>query len=113
MDQRYTLGLLDLRGLNTAPNRPQIAPTDFHRPDWTVDELGNIFGTAIDTSGNFYATASSHYGAAFGYTLGANRSNIRRSILRYGNIGGGGERPGRRGYHLQNGRRHGCADGVR
>ncbi|MEO0732263.1 MAG: SdrD B-like domain-containing protein, partial [Bacteroidota bacterium] len=87
--QQYTLGLIDVRNLTLANDRPLTDPIDFHHPDWTVTQIGNVFGTTTDNKGNFYATASSHYGAGFGYALGGDVSNIRNALIRYGEIGGG------------------------
>jgi len=86
---QYTLGLIDIRNVTLANDRPQATLMDFHHPDWTVTRIGNVYGTTTDDSGNFYATASSHYGSGFGYVLGADVSNFRASILKYGEIGGG------------------------
>jgi len=38
----------------------------FKHPDWDIDQIGNLFGTAVDnTRGDFYAAASSNYSPVF------------------------------------------------
>ena len=85
-ESQFTLGLIDVRDITFGDFRPTAALIDFHHPDWTATRIGNVFGTAVDDEGTFYTTASSHYGASYGYGSG---SNFRPAVIRYGEIGGG------------------------
>ncbi len=90
MSERYVVGLLDFRNIAVTASRPEINPGVFHHPDWTVDVLGNVFGTDFDATGNMYVTASSHYSNIFGYDLGGTTpQNLAVAIINYGNLGGG------------------------
>jgi uncharacterized repeat protein (TIGR01451 family) len=88
-DERHTVGLVDIKGINTAGNRPEVNPNGYYHPSWNVDNIGNVFGIDYDTTGNIFVTASSHYSHIFGYVLGSNTSNFTRAIIQYGNLGGG------------------------
>ena len=82
-------GLLDISSTVPATGRQNQTTTTpmFHHPDWHIDQLGNLFGTAIDnTRGDMFATASSNYSHRF-YTNAA--AGSRDAITQYGAIGGG------------------------
>ena len=55
-------------------------PLSWSHQDWSVNQIGNVYGTDIDNQGNMYAAASSNYGSGF---LGSD------ATIRYGEIGGG------------------------
>lgn len=89
---RYVVGLVDFRNVTTSATRPEVNPAVFHHPDWTVDKLGNVFGTDFDKAGNVYVTASSHYSNIFGYDLGGTTpQNLAVAVINYGSIGGGAQ----------------------
>ena len=100
-NERFTVGLVDVRSIGFANNRPEVNPTMYHHPSWVVDSIGNVFGIDTDKEGNMYAAASSHYAAAFGYVLGGNNSHNAKSVLRYGDIGGGADDLGAAGTVYQ------------
>ncbi len=82
---RFPIGLIDFN--NSIPASGRIDITDpakvYHHLDWKIEDLGNLFGIAInDNSGEILLAASSNYGARF-------RSSLGTTILRYGNLGGG------------------------
>lgn len=81
---RYVMAFMALN--NSVPaNRAEITNMDsvVHHTDWHIDNMGNVFGVAIDNStATSYVSASSNYGSAFGF-LGNNAA-----ILNYGAIGG-------------------------
>ena len=83
-NERYAAGLIDIRSISTGATRPQVIPPMYHHPSWKIDSIGNTYGVDYDTLGNMYLTASSHYGAGFGW-------QGDKSIIRYGDIGGGKE----------------------
>ncbi len=81
--------LLDITNAVPAAGRSEVTGTTpvFHHPDWHIDQLGNLFGIAIDSQrGDLYTTASSNYSHEF-YTNAA-PGNVP-AIVQYGNIGGG------------------------
>ncbi len=88
-DERHTVGLVDIKGINTDANRPEVNPNGWYHPSWNVDNIGNVFGIDYDTQGNIYVTASSHYSHIYGYVLGSNVSNYTQAIIKYGDLGGG------------------------
>ncbi len=81
---RYTFGIIDHDAVLPVSSRIDYTGnalvSDFHHPDWHVDEIGNVFGIAIDNFGYMYVGASANYSAGF---LGS------VAIIKYGNIGGG------------------------
>ena len=88
-DERHTVGLVDIKGINTANNRPEVNPNAWYHSSWSVDNIGNVFGIDYDTTGNIYVTASSHYSHIYGYILGPDASNYTQAIIKYGDLGGG------------------------
>ncbi|MEM7147656.1 MAG: SdrD B-like domain-containing protein [Verrucomicrobiota bacterium] len=83
-DQRWTLGMADIDGIIPGTGRVDQSGSvsGYHHPSWHIDQIGNVFGIAINpTNGEVFLTASSNYGAGyFGQT----------AILQYGTIEGGG-----------------------
>ena len=58
----YVFGLIDLRTPPPARiGRNWNAPM-YHHPSWTARNLGQVFGVALDDTGNIYVTATSMYG---------------------------------------------------
>jgi len=88
-DERHTVGLMDIKGINTAGDRPEVNPNGWYHPSWNVDNIGNVFGIDYDTTGNIYVTASTHYSHVYGYILGPDASNYTQAIIKYGDLGGG------------------------
>ncbi len=88
-EEQHTVGLMDIKGITTAADRPEVNPNGWYHPSWHVDTIGNVFGIDYDTTGNIYVTASSHYSHVFGYVLGPDASNYTQAIIKYGNLGGG------------------------
>ena len=85
-----TFGLYDLRSPAPAdygpcnPGGPQATVTtplwdaeQYHHPSWNAEDLGNVFGVALDDEKNIYVAAHGLYGT------------YRPLHHRYGNIGGG------------------------
>ena len=79
----FTFGLVDLR--NPAPTnygpRGSAAPfwnaATYHDPSWNAENLGNVFGITLDSSGNMFVAAHGLYG------------QYRPVHHRHGNLGGG------------------------
>ena len=87
-----SFGLLDISSTVPATGRVDqtTATPMFHHPDWHIDQIGNVFGTAIDnTRGDMFAAASSNYSQVF-YD---NTPDVatQAAIVQYGAIGGGAE----------------------
>ena len=85
--QRFTFGLINIDGALPGGGRIDATNTQavYHHPSWDIDELGNVFGVAInETNGCIFTTASSNYGSA--YSSGISNDP---AIVQYGNIGGG------------------------
>ena len=83
---RYVMAYLSMNnGIPTsAPFRDDITNGDsvVHHSDWLVSNIGNVFGTAINQqTAEVFVTASSNYGAGFGFL------NSSPSVLNYGVIG--------------------------
>jgi len=83
-----SFGLLDID--NSIPATGAVDTTGdtpmFHHPDWHIDQIGNVFGVAIDNRrGDLFTAASSNWSHEF-YT---NAGGTRPSIVQYGLIGGG------------------------
>ena len=79
---RYTFGMMSLNG--SLPGAGRIETTDmdsmYHHSTWTVDNIGNPFGIAINTrTAEVFLTASTNYGAGF---FG------NPSVLNHGSLGG-------------------------
>ena len=88
-DGKYSLEVHDIRSVSTANNRPISTPSVYRHPDWSLDSaqnIGNVFGLAIDDERYIYTTASAHYGSEVGYSGGGNN---REAVNAYGTIGGG------------------------
>lgn len=86
-NQRWTFGLVNIDGALPGSGRIEATATQavYHHPSWQVEELGNVFGIAMNrTNGCVLVAASSNYAAAFSSTSASNPA-----ILNYGNIGGG------------------------
>ncbi|MEE9447212.1 MAG: hypothetical protein V3V09_04585, partial [Arenicellales bacterium] len=86
-DGKYTLTLFDARNTAKSNGRTITTPSIFRHPDWnlaSVNNIGQVFGLAIDDERYIYTTASTHYGAEVGYG-GAKEIAINA----FGTIGGG------------------------
>ncbi len=86
-----SFGMLDVDNSIPGDRSDTTADTPmFHHPDYDINRLGNVFGTAIDNrTGNFFAAASSNYSHVFyNDTVAGGRYT---GIVRYGDIGGGAE----------------------
>lgn len=80
-DVDHSLKLFDIRAASLASNHP-IQDVDSHvHHHWDTASIGNVYGLAIDNDRNIYTTASTHYGAFFGWA-GANQTKIT-----FGSIG--------------------------
>lgn len=80
---RWSFGMVDIKNSIPASGRVDQSGNQamYHHSSWHIDEIGNVYGIAINqTTGDVFLTASANYGAGF---LGQN------SIIQYGNIGGG------------------------
>ena len=83
--ERWTFGLMNVDDVIPASGRSNVsaAVEMYHHPSWHIDQIGNVFGLAINTrTGDIFTTASTNYGAGF-YGESA--------ILRFGSIGGGAD----------------------
>lgn len=82
--ERWMVEMLNIHDKLPVSGRTDVTATTqfFHHPSWHVDEIGNVYGVAINTStADVFVTASSNYGAGFwGET----------AILKYGAMSGGG-----------------------
>lgn len=81
--EQYTFGLINIDGAIPDSGRDETTSTQdvYHHPSWTVDQIGNVFGIAINnTNGCIFLTASSNYGAGVLNTP---------TVIQYGSIGGG------------------------
>ena len=83
-EQDYSFGMIDLNGALPVAGRIDVSLSQdmYHHPSWKVDSIGNVFGVAMDFSGNTYLTASANYSGDF---FGS------EAIIQYGAIGGGSE----------------------
>jgi len=79
--QRWTFGLINIDGALGAGRTDETAnQAVYHHPSWEVEELGNVFGVAInETNGCIFTTASANFGAAFSSAFSSNLA-----ILQYG-----------------------------
>ena len=79
--QRWTFGLINVDGVIPATGRLEVTAQMYHHPSWHVDQLGNVYGVAVnERTGDIFVTASANYGGRFKFRL---------AILQYGSIGGG------------------------
>lgn len=80
----YTFGLMDFRNPPAAlygpngPSSPLWLPAGYYDPAWNVENIGNVFGIAIDDDGDIYTAAHGLYSKTW--------SPYHH---RYGNLGGG------------------------
>lgn len=82
-DGDHALKLYDVRSPIISADRP-VQDVDVHtHHNWDTGSIGNVYGLAIDRNRNIYTTASTHFGAFFGFT-GANQAKIT-----FGSIGAG------------------------
>lgn len=84
---RYTFGLVNIDGALPTSGRTEVTNNQavYHHPSWTIDQLGNVFGIAINEgNGCIFVTASSNYGSAF-----SSEFSTQVAVLQYGAIGGG------------------------
>ncbi|HVI03167.1 MAG TPA: hypothetical protein VM869_30935 [Enhygromyxa sp.] len=58
----YSLTIVDISGDPPPPNMNYLAPL-YRRPEWTLTNLGKIFGLTLDSYGNLYVAASTVHGA--------------------------------------------------
>jgi len=87
--QRWTFGLVDIDGALPGNGRTDVTPLQnvYHHPSWELEQLGNVFGIAInETNGCIFTTASSNYGAGFTSAFSSNAA-----VTQYGSIGGGAD----------------------
>ncbi len=62
------LGIVDIRNHDTAPRGSNWAAANkTSSPDWNATNMGQIFGLAIDSDGDIFATATSVYGTDYDY----------------------------------------------
>jgi len=83
--ERWTFGLVNIDGAIPDAGRDETTATQdvYHHPSWTVDQIGNVYGIAINnTNGCMFVTASSNYGAGV---------LNQPTVIQYGNIGGGAD----------------------
>ena len=81
-DGDHSIKMFDTSNI-TPDNARTLQTPDVHtHHHWDVGSIGNIYGLAIDSDRNIYATASTHYGAGFGFSGDT-------SIIRFGSIGDG------------------------
>ncbi len=62
----FVLGIIDIRDRSLAPvgsNWTQASVGRYHHNTWTASNLGEIFGIALDYSGNIYVTGTTIYGS--------------------------------------------------
>jgi hypothetical protein len=84
---QFVFGLLDLRNPPPAkygvggPPAPLWNPPMHHEASWTAQNLGMVFGTEIDGTGNIYLTAGGIYPSGWG--------NLYTAFRGYGALGGG------------------------
>jgi len=60
----YVCGVVDIRNHPTAPNHSNWVPSMYHGTapnDWTANNIGEVFGLAVDPYGNIYTASCSHY----------------------------------------------------
>jgi len=78
--ENYAMGFMSVNG--AIPNdRSETTNMDsvYHHPSWKIDQIGNIFGVAINSStGEVLVTASSNFGSGF---------FSQEAVLNYGTIG--------------------------
>ncbi|MEP7219420.1 MAG: WD40 repeat domain-containing protein, partial [Bacteroidota bacterium] len=55
-------GIMRIQNANTAPLNINWAPPMVHPANWTLGNFGEVFGIAIDPSGDIYVTSTSCYG---------------------------------------------------
>jgi len=80
--EQWSFGLIDING-TIGGARSEAFPPMYHHPSWTMEQIGNVYGIAInDSDGCIFLTASSNYGAGF---LG------QPTVINYGSIGGGAD----------------------
>lgn len=59
----FVMGTLDIRNVGSQPLDQNWSTVPmYHHPSWTASHLGEIFGVALDGSGNIYVTATVVYG---------------------------------------------------
>ena len=83
-NERFTMALISVNDAIPGSGRSETTDPDsvYHHSSWVIAELGNVFGTAINTrTHEFFVTASSNYGAGFGFL------NSAPVALNYGSIG--------------------------
>jgi len=86
-NERFVVALFDFDGIVPATGQvDQTAQSDvYHHPTWTVDMLGNVYGTTINpTDGCMFVTASTNFSSAFGFG-----GTSQDAVLQFGSIGGG------------------------
>lgn len=81
----YVFGLMDFRNPPAVnygplgPSAPLWNPPGYHDPSWTVQNIGAVYGIALDGGGDIYLAAHGLYSKTWGLTY----------YHRYGNLGGG------------------------
>ena len=82
-DERYTIAFISANDAETTTGRAETTNPDsvYHNDLWTVDQVGNLFGVAINEyTSQALVTASSNYGSEYFGQVG---------VLGYGSIGAG------------------------
>ncbi|MAB81815.1 MAG: hypothetical protein CMJ24_00050 [Phycisphaerae bacterium] len=57
--------VFDITNINSAPNDTWFAMNRYSDPDWSPQNLGSIFGLAVDGDGNIYVTATRSWNADY------------------------------------------------
>ncbi|MCB0706880.1 MAG: hypothetical protein KDC34_16305, partial [Saprospiraceae bacterium] len=81
--ERYAFAMINVDGALPASGRLDVSASQaaYHHPSWHIDEIGNVYGVAMNQrTGETFIAASSNYGSGYFGQPG---------IVRYGNIGGG------------------------
>jgi len=75
----FTMAVIDPTNLTYDPSTQ--SPPEWHHPDWTLEQIGNIYFTESDPNGYIYATASA--------VTTIDNSPKFPSLFQFGSIGGG------------------------
>jgi uncharacterized repeat protein (TIGR01451 family) len=88
-DGNYTMRVYRINNHEYESSRPtaDFSKTDIHS-DWTINQIGNVYGVTIDRGRNIYVTASANY--SNGYIQSGDSSSAVVPV-KYGIIGGGAD----------------------